>query len=94
MKDPFKRKLKIVDNDNLRAKLINLINSQTKELLLDFALKITDITFEKIGLDYKKNTYIQQALSSFNKWRRNEIKLSDLRKVIFNIHKIAKNELD
>ncbi|MBN2835408.1 MAG: hypothetical protein JXR48_10635 [Candidatus Delongbacteria bacterium] len=94
MNDPFKRKIKIVDNDNLRTELITLINSQTDELLLDFALKITYITFDKIALDYKENIYIQQAVNSFSKWRKNDMKLSDLRKVIFNIHKLAKNELD
>lgn len=94
MNDPFKRKIKIVDNDNLRTELITLINSQTDELLLDFALKITYITFDKISLDYKENIYIQQAVNSFSKWRKNDMKLSDLRKVIFNIHKLAKNELD
>jgi hypothetical protein len=94
MKEPFKKKLKIVDNDDLREELIGLFNNQDKNLLLDFALRIIDITFDKISYDYLKNTNVKQVLLNFSSWRKKEIKLNVLRKEIFKIHELAKHEED
>ena len=85
-------KIKIVDDIDLRSKLVKIIKTTDKEFLLDYAIEIINIVSKDNDLKKLNTETTNSAIPFFLKWRKSEVSLRILRDQIFKLHTLARTE--
>ncbi|MGD9581868.1 MAG: putative immunity protein [Vampirovibrionia bacterium] len=85
-------KIRIVDDLILRSKIVAIIKATEKEILLDYVQEIITVTNKEIDYQLLNEKVINEVVTSFHKWRNNEVNLKILRSQIFKLHSLARAE--
>lgn len=86
------RKLKIVDNDELRQKIDDLYENTNKEDVSKWAIEIAKRILNKAGVNYGNYDELLIAFKVNAYWQEDMARISDIRQVGFMVHRLAREE--
>lgn len=86
------RKIKIIDDDEIRNKIDRIYEEQSQISLAKWSLEIAKRIIKVTNLDIKKYPEISEGFKINELWQKNQARVYDVRKAGFNIHKIARNQ--
>lgn len=88
------RKIKIVDNNEIRNKIDKIYEEQNQVVLAKWSLEIAKHIIEIINLDVNKYPEINEGFKINELWQNNQSRMFDVRQVGFKIHSIAREQND
>ncbi len=88
------RKIKIVDNDEIRNKIDRIYEEQNKITLAKWSLEIAKHIIEISNLDVNKFPEINEGFKINELSQISEVRMYDVRQAGFKIHKIAREQTD
>lgn len=88
------RKIKIVDNDDIRRKIDKLYEEQNQIVLAKWSLEMAKHIIEITNLDLNKYPEINEGFKINELWQNNQARLYDVRQAGFKIHKTAREQND
>lgn len=88
------RKIKIVDNDEIRNKIDKIYEEQNQVILAKWSLEMAKHIIEITNLDINKYPEINEGFKINELWQNNQARMFDVRQVGFKIHRIAREQND
>jgi len=88
------RKIKIVDNDEIRNKIDKIYEEQNQVILAKWSLEMAKHIIEITNLDINKYPEINEGFKINKLWQNNQARMFDVRQVGFKIHRIAREQND
>ncbi len=88
------KKIKIVDNDEIRSKIDKIYEEQNQVLLAKWALEIAKHMIKITNLDASNYPEIHDGFIMNELWQKNQARRFDVRQIGFQIHKIAREQKD
>lgn len=87
---PTKSKIKIVDNNQLRAEIDELYEKTSQVDLAKWSLSIAKHILDSVGMDYKSVDDIVNGFQINELWQLDKVRKHDVRQAGFKIHKVAR----
>lgn len=88
------RKIKIVDDDEIRSKIDKIYEEQNQVVLAKWSLEIAKHILELTNLDTSKYLEINEGFIVNQLWQNNEVRTYDIRQIALKIHKTAREQND
>lgn len=88
------KKIKIVDNNNLRNGIENIYLSQNQTAFAKWSLELAKHIIELTHFDAYKHLEIQEGIAINELWQEGKARMHDVRQISFKIHKIAREQDD
>ncbi len=88
------RKIKIVDNDEIRSEIDEIYEEQNQVILVKWSLEMAKHIIEITNLDISKYPEIHEGFIVNELWQNNQARKHDVRQAGFEIHKIAREQND
>lgn len=88
------RKIKIVDNDELRSKIDKIYEKQNQVTLAKWSLELAKHMIEITNLDISKYPEINEGFKMNELWQSNQARMYDVRQAGFKIHEVARKQND
>lgn len=87
---PTKVKIKIKDNNELRAEIDTLYEKINQEDLLKWSLVVAKHILDIVGIEYSSIDEIVEGFKVNELWQKGNARMHDVRQASFKIHKIAR----
>lgn len=91
-KSEYNSKIFIVDDEEIRRKLVDVIEDQSKILVSKWAIKNALRIFNLIGYDFNSDDFIKRGIEYNKKCNDKLISVNELRTIGFEIHRHAKKQ--
>ena len=88
----IKRKIKIIDDDNLRNKIWDIYETKSQTIMAKWSLDIAKRMIKKSKIDISKYPEIKEGFKINELWQKNEARMYDVRKIGLQIHKKAREQ--
>lgn len=88
------RKIKIVDNDEIRNKIVKKYTEQNQIILAKWSIKMAKHIIEITNLDISKYPQINEGFLVHELWQNNQARKHNVRQAGFKIHKTAREQND
>lgn len=88
------RKIKIVDNDEIRSRIDKIYEELDQVVLAKWSLEMAKHVIEITNLDVNKYPEINEGFKIIELWQSNQARMYDVRQVGFKIHKTAREQND
>ncbi len=88
------RKIKIVDNDEIRSEIDEIYEEQNQVISAKWSLEMAKHIIEITNLDISKYPEINEGFIVNELWQNNQARKHDVRQAGFEIHKIAREQND
>ncbi|MDE5545877.1 MAG: hypothetical protein K2I88_00275 [Anaeroplasmataceae bacterium] len=88
------KKIKIVDNDELRNEIDKIYSSQNQIALAKWSLELAKHIIELTHLDTYKYPEIQEGFNINELWQEGKARMHDVRQISFKIHRLAREQSD
>lgn len=86
------RKIRIIDDDNIRNEIDRIYEKQDQIILAKWSLEIAKHIIEIAKFDITKYPEIKVGFSLNELWQMRKAKVKDVRQIGFKIHKIAREQ--
>lgn len=88
------RKIKIKDDDELRAQIDSLHERMSQIVLAKWSIKIARHIIETVGIDENKYPEIREGFAVNEMWQAENARMHDVRQAGLKIHKLAREQID
>ena len=88
------KKIKIVDNNELRNEIDKIYSSQNQIALAKWSLELAKHIIELTHLDTYKYPEIQEGFNINELWQKGKARMHEVRQSSFKIHRIARVQSD
>lgn len=88
------KKIKIIDNDEIRNQIDNLYENQNQVVLAKWSLEIAQHIIKLANFDINKYPEITEGFKINELWQKKQARMYDVRKIGFKIHKLAREQDD
>ncbi|MDE6584164.1 MAG: hypothetical protein K2K15_02060 [Anaeroplasmataceae bacterium] len=88
------KKIKIVDNDELRNEIDKIYSSQNQISLAKWSLELAKHIIELTHFDTNEYPEIQEGFNINELWQKGKAKMHEVRQSSFKIHRIAREQSD
>lgn len=86
------RKIKIIDDDEIRNEIDQLYERQDQIILAKWSLEMAKHIIEITDFDINKYPEIKEGFVINELWQKGEVKTFEVRKIGFKIHEIARQQ--
>lgn len=87
---PTKVKIKIVDNNQLRAEIDEVYEKMSQVDLAKWSLLLATHILDIVGIDYNSVDEIAEGFNVNELWQAGKARMHDVRQAGFKIHKLAR----
>ncbi len=87
---PTTKKIKIIDNDEIREKIDDLYDDSEQVILAKWAVEVAKHILKICGIDYMEVDAIVEGFKVNELWREGKARMHDVRQAGFKIHRLAK----
>lgn len=88
------RKIKIIDNDEIRNQIDNIYENQEQVILAKWSLEIAKHIIKITDFDVNKYPEISEGFAINELWQSGQARMHDVRQIGFKIHKLARIQDD